>query len=231
MKGLAIVGGSSLFGSKIFEGWDNVEVKTPYGIVMLLKRDETLFLQRHGIERLPPHMVNHRANIFALKSMGVKGIVAILSVGSLKKTIRPGTFLVPDDFFCPWRIPTFFDDTCKFTIPKLDVELIELIFKVAKNSGLRVKKGGTYVQTLGPRFETVSEINFFRRVGHVVGMTMASEATLASEAEIPYAGLCSVDNFCHGIGERDLTISEVEETQRRNLLKIEDFIKCLLDGV
>lgn len=226
---LAIIAGSSVFESKIFEGWEKLNLETPYGNVDLSRKGDIFFLQRHGKDLLPPHRINHRANIYALKSLGVEGIVGVCSVGSLKETIRPGTFVIPHDFFCPWQIPTFFDGECRFTVPSLDENLALLIFNVGKMSGMKIKKGGVYVQTLGPRLETVSEIKFLRNIGDVVGMTMASEATLASEVGIPYASLCSVDNFCHGLGKLKLSIEELKEAQRRSLSKIEDFLKNLVN--
>jgi len=226
---LAIIGGSSLLGSTIFEEWEEEILETPYGEVSLKRSNDLIFLQRHGSEFLPPHRINHRANIWALKKKGAKRIVAINSTGSLKESLRPGTFLIPHDFFCPWVIPTLFDRECRFFIPRMDEELMELIYRIGKDSGIDVKKGGIYIQTLGPRFETVAEIDFFKNIGDVVGMTLASEATLALECEISYASLCSIDNYCHGIGEERLKIEGVQEFQRMNLLSIEKFLKTLIE--
>lgn len=226
-----ILGGSSLFDSGLFEDWEKELIETPYGIVLAKKTSKAIFIQRHGEEFLPPHKINHRANIWALRTKDVERVFAINSTGSLKKNLKPGTFLIPHDFFCPWTIPTFFEKECRFSIPQMDTETMDIIYKVAKDSGMDVKKGGVYIQTSGPRFETVAEINFFKRVGDVVGMTLASEATLCIECGIPYASLCSIDNYCHGIAEKKLRIEEVEHFQRSNLLKIERFIKIILERV
>ncbi|MCS7281639.1 MAG: MTAP family purine nucleoside phosphorylase [Desulfobacterota bacterium] len=224
----AIIGGSSLFTSNIFENWEERKIETPFGRVLLKIADRAIFLQRHGEDLLPPHRINHKANIWALKEMKVEKIFAINSTGSLKKSLKPGSFLVPDDFFCPWMIPTFFDRELKFSIPRFDPRVIEIIYDVAKETGMKVKKGGIYVQTLGPRFETLSEIKFFKKVGDVIGMTLASEATLSIECGIPYGSLCSIDNYCHGLGEKVLTIEEVKKAQRESLAQIERFIENLL---
>ncbi len=225
----AIVGGSSLFNSRLFESWKRETVETPYGNVTVSKESGVFFLQRHGVDLLPPHRINHRANIWALKELGVKDVFAINSTGSLKKNLKPGTFLVPHDFFCPWLIPTFFDSECRFFVPKMDRRIMEITYDVAKESGLNVRMGGIYIQTLGPRFETVAEISFFKKVGDVVGMTLASEATLALECGMSYGSLCAIDNYCHGIGERDLTIEEVKSIQSKNMSRIERFLEILLE--
>lgn len=224
----AIIGGSSLFSSALFENWKDHKVETPHGNVTVKMSSHSIYLQRHGAELLPPHKINHKANIWALKKLGIKKIFAINSTGSLKKNLKPGTFLVPEDFFCPWLIPTFSDKECKFFIPKMDKEIMYKIYQIAKDSGLDVKMGGVYIQTLGPRFETVAEINFFRKLGHVVGMTLASEATLAIECGMSYGSLCAIDNYCHGIA-KELKLEEVIHFQRINLSKIEKFLQTLLE--
>src|SRR5205823_2022004 len=123
--------------------------------------------------------LNHRANLWALKEVGASHIIGTSSTGSLKKTIHPGTFVVPDDFVAFWNIPTFVDDRVVHSTPSLDAALRRALVAAAKESGASVKDGGSYVQTTGPRLETRAEIAFFQKVGDVVGMTMASEATLA----------------------------------------------------
>ncbi|MCX7857431.1 MAG: MTAP family purine nucleoside phosphorylase [Deltaproteobacteria bacterium] len=228
---VGIIGGSSLFNSIVFEQWMKEIVETPYGEVVIKKSGNVVFLQRHGPRFLPPHKINHKANIWALKEKGIKKVIAINSTGSLKRTIKPGTFVIPNDFFCPWVIPTFFENECKFSIPVLDKSIIELLYELTKELNIAVKKGGIYVQTVGPRFETVAEINFLKKIGDIVGMTLASEATLCIELGIPYASLCSVDNYCHGISDKPLTVNDVEYFQKTNLSKIERFIEILIKRV
>lgn len=178
---------------------------------------KVIFLARHGTEhRIPPHKLNHRANLSALKELGTTHILAVASTGSLKKTIRPGTFVVPHDFVAFWDIPTFHDDRPVHVTPSLDDGLRSVLVRAAKEEGATARGRGVYVQTTGPRLETRAEIAYFRTIGDVVGMTMASEATLASELGIPYASLCTVDNYCNGIVDEPLAFDRIRETQRRN---------------
>jgi 5'-methylthioadenosine phosphorylase len=225
----ALIAGTSLLTSSLFSEWEDVRVKTPYGNVLLKKTAGYLFLQRHGTGKVPPHRINHHANIWAIESMGVQKVVAINSVGSLKRTIRPGTFLIPDDFFSPWAIPTFFEAEMRFLVPRMDDGLAERLYRVCLRVGMKVALGGTYVQARGPRLETRAEINFFKKAGDLVGMTLASEATLCLEKQILYASLCSVDNYCNGIVKKPLTISEIAANANKNLTALENLIKVLVE--
>lgn len=224
----ALIAGTSLLASSVFNEWKDLRVKTPYGTVFLKKKEGYLFLQRHGTDRVPPHRINHAANIWALESMEVRNIVAINSVGSLKRNIRPGTFVIPGDFFSPWAVPTFFDTEMRFVVPRLDDELATRLHRVCLGLGIKVTLGGTYVQTRGPRLETRAEIAFLKQVGDVVGMTLASEATLCLEKQIPYASLCSVDNYCNGIVKKPLTVTEIAASASLSLTALERLINVLV---
>lgn len=224
----AIIGGTSLLTSSLFKGWDERNIQTPYGEIQVRQAGRFVFLQRHGRKKLPPHVINHQANLWGLKTIGVTAVVAINSVGSLKTSIKPRSFVVPHDFIAPWVIPTFFNSEMRFTIPSLDARLSSTLRSLCEQMGVPVAEGGVYLQTIGPRFETKAEINLFRKYADIVGMTMASEATLSAECEIPYASLCSVDNYGNGISRRPLTIEEVEDTIRSNMDTIEMLIRELL---
>jgi len=224
----ALIGGTSLLASSVFDGWEDLRVKTPYGPVLLKKTGGYLFVQRHGSDRVPPHRINHAANIWALEKMGAESIVAINSVGSLKQSIRPGTFVIPDDFFSPWTVPTFFETEMRFVVPQMDAELATRFRRVCLRLGMKVRLGGTYIQTSGPRLETRAEIAFLKQAGDLVGMTLASEATLCIEKEIPYASLCSVDNYCNGIAKKPLTIAQITANGRKSLSAIENLITVLV---
>lgn len=226
----AIIGGSSLLKSYLLQDRDKKEIKTPYGIISFWeKNDSTVFIQRHGTPPVPPHRINHRGNIWALKNIGAAKIISINSVGSLRQTLLPGTYIVPNDFFSPWTVQTFYEDEARYTVPNMDLGLAEYIWLNAKELNMPIKNGGVYIQTKGPRFETKAEIDFLKRFGHVVGMTMASEATLALECEIPYGSLCCIDNFCNGIAKIPLTIEELEASWKNNLVAIEKFIVTILE--
>ncbi len=229
---VGLIGGSGLRSPSLLEEPAPKPLDTPYGKpseapVLGRHGDATVvFLARHGADhRIPPHRLNHRANLWALKELGATAILATASTGSLKKTIHPGSFVVPDDYVAFWTIPTFHDDEVVHATPGLDPGLRDALLTGGKSAGLSVRTRGVYVQTSGPRLETPAEIRHFATLGDVVGMTMASEATLASELGVPYAAVCSVDNYCNGIVERPLTFEEIRATQARN----QDALRRLLE--
>jgi len=220
---VGIIGGSALGDAFELEDEQAKFLVTPHGAPSdpprMGKRGAVtvIFLPRHGKDhRIPPHKLNHRANLWAMKEIGATHILATSSTGSLKKTIHPGTFVVPDDFIGYWDIPTYYDDRVVHATPSLDGAVRAALVAAAKEAQATVLDGGTYVQTTGPRLETRAEVAHFKKIGDVVGMTMASEATLASELGIPYASLCTVDNFCNGIVDEPLTFEKIRETQRQN---------------
>ncbi len=225
----AIIGGTSLLDTAVFTEWCDGTVTTQFGNVAVKTSGNGAFLQRHGNPCLPPHRIGHRANIAALKDLGVQKILAINSVGSLKITIKPGTLIVPDDFICPWHVETFFDDTARFMIPSMDETFAREIFEICAAHTRSVRMGGTYIQTIGPRLETRAEIRMLKQFGDIVGMTLASEATLAMELELPYASICSVDNYCHGISKTPLTMDEILENIANNARTIENILNTFID--
>jgi 5'-methylthioadenosine phosphorylase len=225
---IAIIGGTSLMNSGIFSSWKARQIKTTYGVAQYKTDGQSIFLQRHGKNSVPPHMIKHRANIQAMKDLGVERIIAINSVGSLKTALKPGTFIIPDDFISFWHIPTFFDKDMKFIVPEMDNKLGRLLYGICKKHIAHLRSGGTYIQTTGPRLETKAEIRMLKDYGHVIGMTMASEATLCMEYGIPYASLCSIDNYCNGIVKVPLTMQEIMDNVVRNIKTVEDVIEMLI---
>jgi len=220
---VGLIGGTGLRGPSLLDAEERKSLDTPYGkpsdAPVLGRRGtaQVVFLARHGHDhRVPPHRVNHRANLWALRELGATAILATASTGSLKKTIRPGSFVVPNDFVSFWDIPTFHDEDVVHATPGLDPTLRDLLVTAGRAVKASVRTRGVYVQTTGPRLETPAEIRHFATLGDVVGMTMASEATLANELGIPYAAVCSVDNYGNGIVERPLTFEQIRETQTRN---------------
>jgi purine nucleoside phosphorylase len=227
---LAIIAGTSLMDSPLFSAWEYRPVRTPYGEVAVGTDGRHLFVQRHGAPPLPPHRINHCAHMWALNSLEATRIVAINSVGSLKLKIKPAMLVLPHDFISFWDVPTMFDHEMRFTVPEMDQGLRGLLKSTCTELSVDVVNGGVYVQTRGPRLETRAEVNYLRRLGDVVGMTMASEATLAMELGLPYVSLCSVDNYCNGIVKVPLTIEEIGVNVRNNVSKIESVISGLLGG-
>ncbi len=181
---------------------------------------EIIFLHRHANPRhptgpaIPPHSINYRANIAALKRLGVTGILASTAVGSLRPEWPAGTLVLLDQFIdCTSnRAKTFFDERA------VHIDVTEpycghvraLLLKSAEEMGIALHDGGTYLCADGPRFETPAEIRAYARWGaDVVGMTGVPEATLAREANISYAGVSVVANAAAGISPHPLTHTEV----------------------
>ncbi|MEA3324627.1 MAG: MTAP family purine nucleoside phosphorylase, partial [Euryarchaeota archaeon] len=191
---LGIITGTNPIGEEFEERIGRTEtVSTEYGDVEILKGGNVIFLPRHGIAMdMPPHRINHRANISALKESGVDGVICVCSTGSLNPEILPGTLVVPHDYINFGMPMTFYDDEIRHIVPALDEGLRSRIVEASHG-----KDGGVYVQTHGPRFETKAEIRVLGQFADIVGMTMANEATLCCEAGIPVAALCTVDNYAN----------------------------------
>ena len=197
-----------------------IEVETEYGSVFVtvskLAKHDVFSIGRHGKESdIPSHKINYKANIQALVDCGVKRIIALNTVGSLKNSIKPGDIVVPNDFidFTKNRDYTFYDDR-RFHIDMSNPfcpELRNLIYENAKKikkTGVHDK--GVYLVTEGPRLETISEIRMFSNFSDIVGMTLIPELVLAREKGLCYASLCIVSNMAAGL---------------QSVLKADDIIK------
>jgi len=224
---LGIIGGTNFLAKSPFECAEEREIETKYGVVSVLlfkfNGKEVAFIQRHGkYQNIPPHRVNHHANIAALKQLGVEKVIGVTSVGSLKIEIKPGCIVIPHDFISLCNIPTYYDDELVHITPKLDEELRQEIIKVARDLGINVIERGIYFQTQGPRLETKAEIAMIRQFADVVGMNMASEATLACELHLKYANISTVDNYAHGIVDTELKYEDIVRaaSQREDLPKL-----------
>lgn len=205
---LGIIGGTSLLFSTL-PALEKKRIDTPFGNAELLA-GEVALLMRHQ-QDLPPHRINFRANMAALAIAGVDRIVAFGSSGSLNHDITPGSLVIPTDYLSMNDIPSIHDHAVAHVMPELSPKLSQELRRVIPAARL----GGTYVQTRGPRFETVAEIAALSRFGDLVGMTLASEATLARELSIPFAAICTVDNYANGLADGVLTWDEVLEISRQ----------------
>ncbi len=189
---LGIIGGTALLQAKL-PPLEQKTIATPFGSAEVYV-GKIAILKRHQFNT-PPAQINHRANLAALKIAGVDRLISIGSTGSMKAELPPGSLVVASGFFSPWTIPTFHDKDIAHVAPSLDEELSAGLMKLAPEA-----KRGVYFQTNGPRFETAAEIAHFAEHTDVVGMTAASEITLANELGIRAAALCTVDNYANGIG-------------------------------
>ena len=205
---VAVIGGSALYDMEGLQTVDEVSIDTPFGKpsdpirVGELSGSTIAFLPRHGRgHRLTPTEVNSRANIFALKSLGVEQIISVSAVGSMREDVRPLDLLVPDQLLdrTKLRPSTFFGDGIVAHVGFADpfcTRLSAILADEAERSVSRVHRGGTYVCIEGPQFSTKAESRVYRQWGvDVIGMTALPEAKLAREAEICYATLALVTDY------------------------------------
>jgi len=205
---LGVIGGTGIYDLEGLANVRHVEVDTPFGspaspIIMGELQGKTVaFLARHGPgHRILPHEVNYRANIYALKSLGVERIVGVTACGSLREEIAPGDFVIPNQLFdfTRRRPPTFFGDGLAAHIsfaepycPELSGHAVEALEQV----GAQVHRGGTYLIVDGPRFSTRGESMTYRQWGaDIIGMTAVPEAQLAREAELCFVSMAHVTDY------------------------------------
>ena len=230
MAKTGVIAGTAFRRIGLSQGANPLEVSTRFGKVTVFESDDMVFLPRHGIEdSTPPHRINHRVHLSAFKELGVPRIIGVNSVGSLKREIPPQTILIPHDYINLWGIQTLFDHEIHHITPGLSEDLRQLILRVAKKLRIEVTGGGIYIQTTGPRLETRAEIYLLKHFGDVVGMTMGNEATLSEELSIPYASICSVDNYCHGISETSLAAEEILRNARSNMEKVKRLVLAIIE--
>jgi len=229
---LAILGGSGLYEMDGLRDVRELQLDTPYGrpsdvIVKGTLDDGTtlLFLPRHGRgHRVPPHQINYRANVCAMKMAGATHLVTVSAVGSMKEEIAPGHLVVVDQFIdlTRKRVSTFFEDDVAGHVPFADPvcgQLAGALGDAAEKTGAKVHRGGTYVCIEGPQFSTRAESRVYRGWGvSVIGMTAMPEAKLAREAELPYATLAlATDYDCWHEGHDDVTVEAVVATMKTNV--------------
>lgn len=198
-------------------------VETRFGQVDYYLRDDLVVIPRHGFgHEVAPARVNYKANVKALETLGVDRVIGIYAVGSITSRLSPGAFGLVEDFLdFTGRDTTFFDGVdapLRHTgmVDTFDRTLMADFAKAAYRAGERdIKSGIVYVTTNGPRFETPAEIRAFRNLGaDVVGMTLATEATLIHELSIPYAALAYSINWAAGLDEEGLSFLEDESIER-----------------
>jgi 5'-methylthioadenosine phosphorylase len=227
---VAFISGTSIARSDLFAAWEVRTVETRYGAVVCRMHGEFVLINRHGpAAPLPPHRINHRANIRALADLGFADVVALNSVGSLKPELPPGTLVSCSDYVCLQEGPqTFFDDALKGGAPGIEGNLIPLLAaKLAPE--FAVQAGKTYVQMRGPRFETKAEIQIIKNWGDVVGMTAAHEADLGRELGLRYNLLAMVDNYANGLGGAAVDFEKFRELVKANQRKVNRLFARLLE--
>lgn len=242
---IGIIGGSGFYQIEGLTDIETLEIETPFGkpsdslISGKLDGKPVVFLPRHAVGHpLLPSDINVRANIYALKSLGVEWLISVSAVGSLREEIEPRHFVIPDQLYdhTKNRISTFFGDGIAAHISLAHPfceRLSRLLHDAATDVGATVHNGGTYICMEGPVFSTQAESNVYRNLGFdIIGMTAAPEAKLAREAEICYALLaCSTDYDCWHPDHDNVTTEMILDNLRSNVEISKQIVKNLVPKI
>jgi len=226
-----IIGGSGLYAIDGLEVIDRLQIDTPFGtpsdelVLARIGEHEVVFLPRHGRgHSIPPHRINYRANIYAMKLAGARRIISISAVGSLRESIAPGDFVLVEQFVdhTRGRESSFFDGPVVAHVSMADPvchALHQELSDACHASGITTHTHGTYLAMQGPQFSSRAESNLYRSWGmDVIGMTNMPEAKLAREAEICYATVAmSTDYDCWHEAEEDVSVASVIEVMQANV--------------
>ncbi|GMR16797.1 MAG: S-methyl-5'-thioinosine phosphorylase [Gammaproteobacteria bacterium] len=246
MTKIAIIGGTGLTSITGLEITDRELVQTPFGepsgplVQGILSNNKVYFLPRHGAgHTIPPHRINYRANIWALKQAGVEQVIAVNAVGGIRKDMQPGALIIPDQIidYTVSRANTFFEEGLKkvvhidFTEPFCE-KLRQSIIQAAETNSINIINEGTYAATQGPRLETAAEVNRLEKDGcHLVGMTCMPEAALAREQDLCYASISVVANLAAGRGEEDITMDIIEKNLNSGMERVRELIETVIPTI
>ena len=236
---LAIIGGSGLYDVEEFKNRELLDIETPWGKPsdQILKTNynnkEVYFLPRHGRGHfISPSNINFRANIDALKQLGVTDIISVSAVGSLKENLPPGKFVIVDQFIDRTfaRVKTFFDEEIVAHVSMAHPTsngLMDACEEAIKKEKIEYQRGGTYVVMEGPQFSTLAESNLYRSWNaDVIGMTNMPEAKLAREAEIRYASVSMVTDYdCWHPDHESVSVEQIIQNLNNNSLNAQKFIQ------
>ncbi|MFC1899997.1 S-methyl-5'-thioadenosine phosphorylase [Chloroflexota bacterium] len=242
---IGVIGGSGLYNIEGMEDVEEVNIDTPFGkpsdaiTVGKLGGVGIAFLPRHGKgHRISPSELNARANIYAMKSLGVEHIIAVCSAGSFKEEIKPGHLLIPDQLIdrTRTRVSTYFTDGIVAHVQFADPfcpDLSKILYEAAVEAGAYAHHGGSFVVMEGPAFSTRAESKLYRSWGaDLIGMTALPEAKLAREAEICYAIIgCATDYDAWHESLEAVTIDVVLETMRHNIDTAKSIIKLAVSRI
>jgi len=242
---IGVIGGSGLYEMEGLTEIEEVKVKTPFGepsdliVIGILEGRRVAFLPRHGRgHRIMPTELPSRANIYALKSLGVEHIIAVSACGSMKEAIHPLDMVIPDQIFdrTRGRINTFFGGGVVAHISFHEPfcpNLSALLYQAAKETGAKVHKGGTLVVIEGPSFSTKAESRIYRGWGvEIIGMTVLPEAKLAREAEICYAVLANVTDYdVWHVSEEPVSVEMLIDNLLKNAEMAQKIIKKVVPNI
>lgn len=243
---IAVIGGSGFQQWAAFTLNETIEVQTPYATEPVRLLDGTLnghpltFIPRHGAgHSLPPHRINYRANMWALKESGAHAVVAIATVGGISSHASPGSLMIPDQIldYTYGRAHTFFDGEdgdvahADMTEPYCET-LRQCLLRTAERVGIPLSGRGTYAATQGPRFETPAEIRRLAQDGaDVVGMTGMPEAALARELQLPYATVALVANPAAGRAEGVISMEQIREVVNTARHRVEQLLAAVIPQI
>lgn len=241
---VGIIGGTGVYDPGLFSAQREIKVHTPYGepsdLVTIGEYSgvKVAFIPRHGrSHRIPPHSINSRANIWALKQLGVKRIIAPSAVGSLQVGYKPGDIAVPDQFidFTKKRQYTFYDggQVCHVSVADpFCPELRSIAIDRIKRLKFTMHDKATYICIEGPRFSTRAESKFFRDVmkADIIGMTLVPEVNLARETEICYTSIATVTDY-DVWANHPVTSAEIVETLSKNVEKTKKLIADIVPAI
>jgi 5'-methylthioinosine phosphorylase len=244
---LAIIGGRGLTQLANLAITHQQVMRTPYGepsgafLFGTLNQHEVIFLARHGFgHTIPPHLVNYRANLWALREHGASKIISVATVGGIRPDLKPGVIVVPDQImdYTHGRDSTFFEARDKpfsntdFTLPYSDT-LRRHILRSAQVARQPCVDGGVYAATQGPRLDSIAEINRYERDGaDMVGMTGMPETALAKELELDYAIIAVVANYAAGRGDSatGIRIETVNATTSTTMVRVRSILECVVNN-
>ena len=239
---VGVIGGSGLYDIEGLTAARSIRVRTPFGApsdaitVGSLEGIQVAFLSRHGRGHLlNPSGINYRANIFALKSLGVSHVISVSAVGSMKESIQPGDVAIPDQFIdmTKRRVSTFFDQGIVAHVAfgePVCAELRQALLSAGERVGAKLHRSGTYLCMEGPQFSTKAESRLYRQWGvDVIGMTNMPEAKLAREAELCYATMALVTDYdCWHETEEAVTVEAVLGTLHRNVALAKQILRAVM---
>lgn len=245
MKTVGVIGGSGLYEIEGLSNVESVSVDTPWGrpsddlIAGDLEDTRMVFLPRHGRgHKIMPSEINFRANIYAMKKMGVEWIISVSAVGSMKEHLSPGQVVIPSQFYdhTKTRASTFFGDGIVAHVSMADPvchTLSKVLYNASISTGASVHEGGTYLCMEGPQFSSRAESDIYRSWGvDVIGMTNATEAKLAREAEICYVSVSLVTDYdCWHEHHDDVTVDDLIETLNSNVELARNIIKSAAPAI
>lgn len=240
---IAFIGGTGMYDPDMLENASEIKIDTPYGETSDLITTGTFcgrraaFIPRHGRQHtIPPHLINYRANIWALRELGAEIVFAVSAVGSLKEEMAPKNFVIPSQFldFTRTRKGSFTQTGRVIHISVADPmcpPLQKIVYEAVRGNNIPVHRDATYVCIEGPRFSTRAESRFFRSTGaDIIGMTLVPECQLAREARMCYVSIATVTDY-DVWADRPVTAREVIDTLKANTKNIRKVLASIVAGI